>query len=44
LDCPEGSEGELFATHQDLIGPGLVRMMQQVAAQLAVNGEPEAAQ
>ena len=44
LDCPEGSEGELFATHQDLIGPGLVRMMQQVAAQLAVNGDPEAAQ
>jgi hypothetical protein len=44
LDCPEGAENELLAVHQDLIGPGLVRMMQQVAAQLAVNGDPEAAQ
>lgn len=44
LECPEGSEGELFAANQDLIGPGLVRMMQQVAAQLAINGDPEAAQ
>ncbi len=44
LDCPAGSEGKLFAAHPDLLGPGLVRTMQQIAGQLADEGDPEAAQ
>lgn len=43
LDCPQGSEGELLAAHQELIGPGLVHMMQQVAAQMIANGDQEGA-
>lgn len=43
LACPKGSENELLAANQDLIGPGLVQMMQQVAAQMAANGEQETA-
>jgi hypothetical protein len=43
LDCPPGSEGELLAAHQELIGPGLVYQMQQVSAQLAANGDQQAA-
>jgi hypothetical protein len=43
LDCPEGTEGDLLAAHEALIGPGLVHYMQQVAAQLAANGDPDSA-
>ena len=34
----------MLAQHPDLIGPGLVRAMQQVANQLATNGDTQAAQ
>ncbi|MFM7470292.1 MAG: hypothetical protein ACKO5P_02110 [Nodosilinea sp.] len=44
LACPEGEEGRVLAAHPDLLGPGLVRAMQQVGDQLAVNGDREAAQ
>lgn len=43
LNCPKGSEGELLAANQELIGPDLVQMMQQVAAQLATSGDQETA-
>jgi hypothetical protein len=43
LDTPKGSEDELLAANQALIGPGLVHMMQQVAAQLAANDDQETA-
>ncbi|HEY9643964.1 MAG TPA: hypothetical protein V6C57_25965 [Coleofasciculaceae cyanobacterium] len=43
LNCPKGSEGELLAANQALIGPGLVHTMQQVAAQVAANGDQETA-
>jgi hypothetical protein len=43
LDCPEGTEGDLLAAHEALIGPGLVHYMQQVAAQFATNGDPDSA-
>lgn len=43
LDCPKGSEAELLAAHQELIDPGLVHTMQQVAAQLAAKGDSERA-
>jgi hypothetical protein len=43
LDCPTGSEEELLSVNQELIGPGLVHMMQQVASQLAANGDRETA-
>lgn len=44
LACPEGEEGQVLAAHPDLLGPGLVRAMQQVGDQLAANGDGEAAQ
>jgi hypothetical protein len=44
LECPQDSEGDVFAAHPALLGPGLVNQMQQVAKQLAVNGDQEAAQ
>jgi hypothetical protein len=43
LDCPEGSEGELLLANQELIGPGLVAMMQKVATQLANSGNSQEA-
>jgi hypothetical protein len=43
LDCPTGSEEELLTANQELIGPGLVHMMQQVASQLVANGDRESA-
>lgn len=44
LECPQGEEGELLAAHQELIGPGLVHTMHQVARQLAAGGDQDAAQ
>lgn len=43
LACPKGSEDELLTANQALVGPGLVQMMQQVAAQLLTNGDQETA-
>jgi len=43
LDCPKGSESELLTANQELIGPGLVHTMQQVAAEMATNGDQETA-
>ncbi len=37
LSCPEGLEPEILAAHQDLIGPELVRVMKQIANQMAEN-------
>jgi hypothetical protein len=42
LECPKGFEDELLAANQELIGPGLVQTMQQVAAQMVANGNEEA--
>ena len=43
LSCPEGSEAEILAAHQELIGPELVKVMKQVASQMAVEGNEETA-
>ena len=43
LNCPEGSEEEILAAHQELIGPELVRVMKQVANQMAAEGNEESA-
>ncbi|WP_431660462.1 hypothetical protein [Pantanalinema rosaneae] len=43
LECPQGAENELLKANPELIEPGLVQMMQQVATQLATNGDREAA-
>ncbi|MDJ0618423.1 MAG: hypothetical protein QNJ63_17050 [Calothrix sp. MO_192.B10] len=43
LDCPGGSESEILAANQDLIDPRLVRMMKQVATQMAARGDRETA-
>lgn len=44
LECPQGQEGQVLGQYQDLLGPGLVRAMQQVANQLATNGDTQAAE
>jgi hypothetical protein len=43
LDCPKGSEAQILAANQGLIDPRLVQMMQQVATQMASQGDREAA-
>ena len=43
LSCPKGSELEVLESHQELIDPGLVQMMMQVATQLATQGNEETA-
>ncbi|ELS00797.1 hypothetical protein Xen7305DRAFT_00004980 [Xenococcus sp. PCC 7305] len=43
LNCPEGSEEEILAAHQELIGPELVKVMKQVASQMAAEGDQETA-
>ena len=43
MSCPEGSEAEILAAHQELIGPELVKIMKQVASQMAVEGDEETA-
>lgn len=43
LDCPSGSEIDILEASQNLIDPNLVRMMKQVAAQMATRQENEAA-
>ena len=43
LNCPEGSEEEVLAAHQELIGPELVKIMKQVASQMAAEGDEDTA-
>jgi hypothetical protein len=43
ISCPEGSEAEILAAHQELIGPQLVRVMKQVASQMTEEGDEQAA-
>ncbi|WP_416350937.1 hypothetical protein [Rivularia sp. UHCC 0363] len=43
LDCPSGSEVDILAANEQLIDGSLVRMMKQVAAQMATRDEAEAA-
>lgn len=43
LSSPEGSQEEILAAHQELIGPELVKVMKQVASQIAVEGNQEKA-
>ena len=43
LDCPEGSEESILEAHQELIGPELVKVMKQVANQIAAEGNESTA-
>jgi hypothetical protein len=43
LSSPKGSEEEILAAHQELIGPELVKIMKQVASQIAAEGDQEKA-
>ncbi len=43
LNCPKGSEEKVLAAHQELIGPELVKIMKQVASQMAAEGDEETA-
>jgi hypothetical protein len=43
LNCPQGSEAEILAANQELIGPGLVQAMKQVANQMLAEGDLETA-
>ncbi|WP_414624713.1 hypothetical protein [Calothrix sp. CCY 0018] len=43
LDCPSGSEVDILAANEQLIDASLVKMMKQVAAQMATRDEAEAA-
>jgi hypothetical protein len=43
LNCPKGSEEELLAANQELIGPGLVQAMKQVATKFKAEGDRETA-
>ena len=43
LSSPKGSEQEILAAHQELIGPELVKVMKQVASQLAAEGDEQTA-
>ncbi|WP_044290953.1 hypothetical protein [Rivularia sp. PCC 7116] len=43
LDCPSGSEVDILAANEHLIDASLVKMMKQVAAQMATRDEAEAA-
>jgi len=39
LDCPSGEENDILNAHENLIDEGLVGVMEQVAAQLAQQGD-----
>jgi hypothetical protein len=43
LHCPEGLEAEIIAVNGDLIDPGLVRIIEQMAANIAEQGDRETA-
>ncbi|MEM9449807.1 MAG: hypothetical protein AAGA75_14865 [Cyanobacteria bacterium P01_E01_bin.6] len=44
IDCPEGEESKLLSHHADLVGPGLVATMHQVAQNLVDQGILDTAQ
>jgi hypothetical protein len=43
LNCPKGSETEILTANQELIGPGLVQAIKQVASQALSQGDRETA-
>ncbi len=43
LDCPEGDEESILEAHQDLINPELVKVMKEVARQIAAEGNESTA-
>lgn len=43
LNCPKGSEAKIISANQELIGPGLVQAMKQVASQFTAEGDLETA-
>ena len=43
LSSPQTSHEEILAAHQELIGPELVKLMQQIASQIATEGDQETA-
>ncbi len=44
LDCTDDcSESEIVAAHEDLIDPGLIKMMRHIASKLAVEGDQSSA-
>jgi hypothetical protein len=43
LECPKGGEYDILSQHAELVDPGLVQMMNQVAAQLAAKGNQDVA-
>ncbi len=43
LEAPRSKVAEVLAAHEELIGPGLVAMMKQVALQLDTQGEQKKA-
>jgi hypothetical protein len=43
LHCPEGLETEIIAFNEDLIDPGLVKIMEQMATNIAAQGDRETA-
>ena len=43
LSCPKGTEGEILSANQELIGPELVKLMKQVASQIATEGDEKTA-
>ena len=43
LNCPEGSEEKILAEHKELIDPKLVKIMKQVATQMAAKGDQDTA-
>ena len=43
LDCPEGLEAQILKTHQDLIDPELIKLINQAADQVA-DQEPDTAE
>ena len=42
LTCPSGEEMELLQEHSELIDSDLIEVMQQVASQMAADGQPNA--
>ena len=43
LNCPEGAEKDILEANQDLINPELVKLMKEVARQIAAEGNESAA-
>ncbi|MBD2606320.1 tetratricopeptide repeat protein [Scytonema hofmannii FACHB-248] len=44
LSCPSGQEGEILQTNSNLIDEGLIAVMEQVAADMAEDGDRDAAE